>query len=93
MKHINLKPSNKIIPFTVLIQPCTRSPENCEHRRSKPADPGESVLRHDGGRPEDGEDEGDAAADGLLTVKHGALGNEQLLLEIEDGVSFSSSSL
>ena len=44
----------------------------------KPADPGEPVLRHDGRRAKDGEDEGDAAPDGLLAVEHGPLGHEQL---------------
>ena len=42
----------------------------------QPADPGEPVLRHDARRPKDGEDEGDAATDGLLAVEHGPLGHE-----------------
>ena len=36
------------------------------------------MLRHDGGGSEDGEDEGDAAPDGLLAVEHRPLGHEQL---------------
>ena len=44
----------------------------------KPANPGEPVLWHDGRRPKDGEDEGDAAPDGLLAVEHRPLRHEQL---------------
>ncbi len=48
-----------------------------------PRDAGEPVLRHDGGGAEDGEDEGDPAADGLLAVEDAALGDEELLLVVD----------